>query len=177
VTAIRVLLIALLLAPGAYAADGLSGAHDFDFEFGDWKVHHRVKRANGEWYEMEGTSNTRPILGGFGNIEDNVFHRPEGESRGVALRAFDPKTAQWAIWWVDSRAPHGVLDPPVKGHFEKGVGTFYSDGEINGKPVRTRFMWSQITATSARWEQAFSYDAGKTWETNWVMEFRRVKQP
>jgi hypothetical protein len=169
----RLALALMAFALTCSAAD-LSGARDFDFEFGDWTVHHRVKRANGEWYEMDGTSNTRPILGGLGNVEDNVFHRPEGDSRGVAMRAYDPATAQWAIWWVDSRAPHGVLDPPVKGRFENGVGTFYSDGEINGKPTRTRFMWSQITPKSARWEQAFSYDAGKTWETNWIMEFRRT---
>ena len=80
-------LLATLSAPAESTANDLSGSHDFDFEFGDWTVHHRVKRANGEWYEFEGTSNTRPILGGLGNVEDNVFHRPEGDSRGVALRA------------------------------------------------------------------------------------------
>ena len=160
--------------PEAHAADDLSGAHDFDFEFGEWTVHHRVRRANGEWYEMDGLSNTRPVLGGTGNVEDNVFHRPEGDSRGLALRAYDPATASWAIWWVDSRAPHGALDPPVKGRFEKGIGRFYSDGEVNGKPMRTRYLWSNITKSSARWEQAFSFDAGKTWDTNWVMEFRRI---
>ena len=101
-TAIRVLLIALFFASGALAADDLSGARDFDFEFGDWTVHHRVKRASGEWYEFVGTANTRPVLNGLGNVEDNVFHRPEGDSRGLALRTYDPKTAQWAIWWVDS---------------------------------------------------------------------------
>lgn len=169
-------LIAVLLCLPVHAADDLSGAHDFDFEFGDWKVHHRVKRPNGEWYEMEGISNTRPILNGLGNVEDNLFHRPGGDTRGVAMRAYDPATAQWAIWWIDSRAPHGALDPPVKGRFEKGVGTFYSDGEI-GKPVRTRFTRSRITPKSARWEQAFSYDAGKTWDTNWIMEFVRADPP
>ena len=138
-------VLASAFAPRAVAADDLSGAHDFDFEFGDWTVHHRVKRATGEWYEFEGTANARPILGGLGNVEDCLFHRPGGDTRGVAMRTYDPATAQWAIWWVDSRAPHGTLDPPVKGRFEKGVGNFYSDGEINGKPVRTRFTWSQIT--------------------------------
>jgi hypothetical protein len=170
-------LLAALFALPLHAADDLSGARDFDFEFGDWKVHHRIKRANGEWYEMEGTSNTRPILNGLGNVEDNLFHRPGGDTRGVAIRAYDPATAQWAIWWIDSRAPHGALDPPVKGRFEKGVGTFYSDGEIDGKPVRTRFTWFRITPKSARWEQAFSYDTGKTWDTNWIMEFVRADSP
>jgi len=176
--ALATLALALCILAGtgrAIAAGDLSGAHDFDFEFGDWNVHHRVKRATGEWIEFEGTANARPILGGLGNVEDCLFHRPAGDTRGVAMRTYDPASAQWAIWWVDSRTPHGALDPPVKGRFEKGVGTFYSDSEINGKPVRTRFTWSAITASAARWEQAFSYDAGKTWETNWVMEFRRTK--
>jgi hypothetical protein len=166
-------LALLFCATPSPAADDLSGAHDFDFEFGDWNVHHRLKRPGGEWYEFEGTSNTRPILNGLGNVEDNLFHRPGGDTRGVALRTYDPATATWAIWWVDSRVPHGALDPPVRGRFEKGVGTFYSDSEVNGKPVRTRFIWSAITPTTARWEQAFSHDAGKTWETNWVMQFTR----
>ncbi len=34
--------------------------------------------------------------------------------------------------------------------------------------------WSDITPTLARWEQAFSPDGGKSWETNWIMEFTRV---
>lgn len=172
-----VLAIATCLAtPISASAAGadLSGAHDFDFEFGEWQVQHRLKRPNGEWLEMVGTASVRPILGGLGNVEDNVFHRPTGNTRGLALRTYDPATASWAIWWVDGRAPHAALDPPVKGRFRDGVGTFYSDSEVDGKPVRTRFIWSRITRTSARWEQAFSHDAGQTWDTNWIMEFRRA---
>jgi hypothetical protein len=29
------------------------------------------------------------------------------------------------------------------------------------------------TPDSCRWEQAYSADGGKTWETNWIMEFTR----
>ena len=94
--------------------------------------------------------------------------------RGVGLRSYDPKTGQWAIWWVDSRSPHGAVDPPVKGKFANGVGTFYADDTLRGKPIRVRFTWSKITPTSAHWEQAFSPDGGKTWEVNWTMEFERV---
>ena len=166
----------LSVAPSmpAPAADDFSGVHDFDFEHGSWNVHHRIKRPTGEWYEMEGTSQTRPMLGGQGNVEDNLFHRPTGDTRGVAIRAYDPATATWAIWWIDSRFPHNPLDPPMIGKFVNGVGTFYSDSEINGKMTRTRFIWTHKGKT-AHWEQAFSTDSGKTWDTNWIMEFRRAQ--
>jgi Protein of unknown function (DUF1579) len=166
------ILVASTLLAGSPTGDG---SHDFDFEHGEWRVHHRVKRGpKGEWSEFEGTASVRPLMNGTANIEDNVFNKADGVARGVALRAYDPKTKQWAIWWVDGRDPHGALDPPVKGAFENGVGTFFSDGMLNGKMTRIRYMWSRITATSARWEQAYSTDAGKTWDTNWTMDFTRA---
>jgi hypothetical protein len=152
-----------------------AGEHGFDFEFGNWHVHHRTKRASGEWVEFDGTSSDRGLNDGSANVEENTFHRPTGDTQGIALRTFDKKTGLWAIWWVDSRDPHAALDPPVKGRFVDGVGTFYSDGIVNGKPQRTRYIWSHITPTSARWEQAFSQDEGATWDTNWVMEFERIR--
>jgi len=152
----------------------VGGAHDFDFEFGNWHVHHRLERPSGEWVEFEGTSSDRALNDGSANVEENTFHRPTGDTQGIALRTFDRKTGLWAIWWVDSRDPHGALDPPVKGRFVNGIGTFYSDDVVDGKPRRTRFIWSHITSASARWEQAFSLDDGKTWDTNWVMEFKRA---
>ena len=94
-----------------------------------------------------------------------------GSDQGLVR--FDPKTEQWSIWWLDGRDPSGDIDPPVKGRFENGVGAFFGDITLNGKPMRMRFIWSHITPTSARWEQAYSADAGKTWETNWTMNFQR----
>jgi hypothetical protein len=153
-----------------------TGIHGFDFEYGRWRVHHRVKSAaEGTWKEFDGTCATRPFMAGQGDIEEHIFSRPTGITYGTAIRAFDSKSEEWAIWWVDSRYPHLPLDPPVKGRFENGVGTFYADGPVNGKIVRTRFIWSQITRTSARWEQASSEDGGKSWDTNWIMEFRRIR--
>jgi hypothetical protein len=160
------------IAPNA----GSQGIHGFDFEYGKWRVHHRVKSAgDGAWKEFDGTCTARPFMAGQGDIEEHVFSRPTGVSYGTALRAFDLKTEEWAIWWIDSRYPDLPLDPPVKGRFANGVGTFYSDSLVDGKTVRTRFIWSQITPASAHWEQASSEDAGKTWDTNWIMEFRRVQ--
>jgi len=70
-----------------------------------------------------------------------------------------------------------VLQPPVVGSFSDGLGLFYADDHHGDIPVLVRFQWSEITGSSARWDQAFSTDDGETWETNWVMEFTRVSDP
>jgi hypothetical protein len=161
-------------APG----EDLSGIDDFAFEVGSWRVHHRVLKVQPDgtrlWLEYNGTSRNHEIMGGQANIEDNVIHAPDGTRRGVAIRSYDRSNGNWAIWWIDGRHPHGAMDPPMVGRFVDGVGTFYCDIVLDGKPVRTRFIWSHITPTSARWEQALSYDTGKTWQVNWIMTFERV---
>jgi hypothetical protein len=156
----------------------LSGLHDFDLRVGHWRAHHRrlKERLAGsrEWVEFDGTCVFQQLMGGRANMDDNVFDMPGGAYRGVTLRAYDPKTAEWAIWWLDGRNPFGDLDPPVKGRFQNGVGTFYADDTLRGRKIRVRFIWSHISAISAHWEQAFSADGGRTWETNWITDFRRM---
>ncbi len=160
----------------AKADSDMTGAHDFDFLIGDWRVHHRVNKAGpgAPWVEFDSHCSERPLMGGLANVEEHRFEKPDGVSYGVAVRTYDPATATWAIWWYDSRFPHGDVDPPMKGRFEKGVGHFYSDSTLDGQPIKVRFIWTSIDAQNARWEQAYSRDAGATWETNWVMDFVRA---
>jgi hypothetical protein len=161
------------------SAPNLAHLHDFDFLVGDWHVQHRQLKArlagSHEWVEFDGTCSMHKLMNGYSNVDDNVINKPSGSYKGVGLRSYDPVSGQWAIWWLDSRAPFADLDPPVKGNFVNGVGTFYANDTLNGKPIRVRFVWSHITANSAQWEQAYSPDGGKTWETNWVMHFTRVQ--
>lgn len=165
----------LLLAASTIASEPVrDGSRDFDFLMGEWQVHHRsMSPATREWMEYDGTCQARLMLDGRGNFEEHVLGSPRGTYRAVGFRTYDAKTGLWAIWWIDGRAPHGPVDPPVKGRFEDGVGQFFSDDVVDGKPRRTRYTWSQITPRSARWDQAYSLDGGKTWETNWVMSFVR----
>jgi hypothetical protein len=164
--------------PKSVPSPNLTGLHDFDLRVGTWKMHNRRLKERladcHEWEEFDGTQTLWPIMNGWANVDDNVLKLPGGEYRGVSLRAYDAKTGQWAIWWLDGRNPFGELDPPVKGRFEHGIGTFYADDKLRGKPIRVRFLWSRITHDSAHWEQAFSPDGGKTWETNWTADFQRV---
>lgn len=156
-----------------------SSVNDFDFLVGRWTVHHhRLKErlaGSTEWEDFGGTSELRKLMGGQGNVDDNVIELPGGTYRAVSLRSFDPNTRQWAIWWLDGRDPHHPLDPPMVGSFSKGIGTFYADDTFKGRPIKVRYLWSDITANSCHWEQAFSPDSGKTWETNWVMDLTRAQ--
>jgi hypothetical protein len=154
-----------------------SEVHDFDFLPGRWTVHHRRLKerlaGSDKWEEFDGTSTAWPLLGGAGNIDDNVLELPEGTYRAITLRSFDPVANRWSIWWLDGRNP-GVLDPPVVGRFEDGVGTFIGRDTFRGRPILVRFLWSTISDTTWRWEQAFSPDDGASWEVNWVMELTRA---
>jgi hypothetical protein len=149
-------------------------ATDFDFEHGTWTVAHRrlqtrLKGAN-DWQDFAGRSQTSPVLGGAGNIEDNWLDFPGAAYRAIAIRSFDAGTGNWAIWWLDQRAPHG-LDVPVIGRFADHVGSFLADDTHDGRPVRLRFQWHTADPAAPRWEQALSADGGATWETNWIMQF------
>lgn len=150
---------------------------DFDFAVGEWRVLHRRLRDRlvgcTDWIEFDGEMSTQKVLGGYGNIEDNLLHLPEGSYRAIAVRSFDAQKGQWSIWWLDGRAP-GQLDVPVVGSFDGGIGTFYAEDTLNGVPVRIRFNWFTADPDKPRWEQAFSDDGGASWETNWTMEFRRA---
>lgn len=149
---------------------------DFDFQQGSWKVRHsrlKVRLSNCvEWEEFEGSCEQRPILGGNGNIEDNVLNMESGSYHAIAVRSYDPATGLWAIWWLDGRAPHS-LDVPVKGRFDGGVGSFFADDQLDGMPVKLRFLWLRTNTATPRWEQALSADGGANWETNWTMDFVR----
>jgi hypothetical protein len=150
------------------------GRRDFDFLFGSWRVHNRklLRRLEGctDWEEFETSLETRPVLGGLGNM-DRFSDDTSWEA--LTLRLFDPDARLWRIWWAATTRP-GHLDPPLTGSFVDGRGTFFGDDLHEGRPVRVRFDWKDITPTSATWEQAFSPNEGETWETNWVMALARI---
>jgi hypothetical protein len=165
---------------GVQATDGRG---DFDFHMGRWRVHHRLLRGRltgaTSWEECEGTAVQRPILSGLGNIDEYVIERASGRRQGAAIRLFDPAAQEWSIYWADDVTGglvYGKLGDPAIGHFRDGRGEFYSYDPFDSKHIWCRIAWFEITATSCRWEQSFSVDGGRKWETNWIMEYIRQQQ-
>ncbi|MCP2336045.1 hypothetical protein [Actinomadura rupiterrae] len=150
------------------------GRSDFDFIYGRWRVHNRklvdvTDPSCEEWTEFEGRSEADPILAGIGHI-DRIW---TDTFEGFTLRQFDPNARVWRIWWAATSRP-GHLDPPVEGSFKDGRGLFYCDDVLGGHEVKVRFEWTIPSPDAPRWEQAFSYDGGATWRTNWTMQLTRM---
>ncbi len=155
------------------------GRRDFHFLFGRWRISNckladPLQANASHWLEFESTSVVRPILGGLGNTD--AYSAPEfpgrGPFEGLALRLFDPRTKQWRIWWTSTAQP-GTLDTPLVGRFANGEGRFECDDLLSGRSVKVRYEWKDVTPTAARWEQAFSFDTGETFQTNWLQQLSR----
>jgi hypothetical protein len=152
------------------------GQHDFDFNFGIWKTHvsRRVHPLTGskEWVEYDGTSVVSKIWNGRASLFELDVSGPAGHVEGVGLRLYNPETHQWNLNWANSS--DGVINKPMIGEFKDGRGEFFDQEEFNDRMILARNVFSDVTPDSSRFEQAFSNDGGKTWETNWVMIFRRL---
>jgi len=150
---------------------------DFDFNIGVWKTHvsRLVHPLTGShtWTGYDGTSLVHTVWQGRADLFELEVAGPAGRIEALGLRLYNPKTHQWSLNWANSR--DGVMTTPsVVGGFKDGVGEFTDEETLNGKPIRVRNRFFDIRPNSSRFEQAFSGDGGKTWETNWIMTFDRI---
>ncbi|HEY2473497.1 MAG TPA: hypothetical protein VGI19_01730 [Candidatus Cybelea sp.] len=169
--------IAPIAAPNyPVSATSRDGRNDFNFEFGTWRTHYRLlrKRLAGshDWYDCYGTSIIRAFWNGGGNLEDGDLKCHDRYIGGLTLRLYDRQTHQWTLWWGTRKL--GVAPPPQIGHYDAdGVGRFYAYDTWHGTPVINRFQWTKVNG-NPHFEQAYSVDHGRTWETNWTTEYERV---
>ena len=153
------------------------GQHDFDFEIGTWKTHLRrllhPLTGSTTWVEYEGTTVVRKVWNGRANLVELVADGPEGHFEGLNLRLYNPQSRQWSLNFANSN--NGTMSQPTIGEFKNGRGEFFDQETFNGRAILVRFVISDITPTSCRFEQSFSADGGKTWEVNWIAIDTRVK--
>ena len=152
------------------------GQHDFDFHLGSWKseISHIQHSPTGAttWVKCKGSLVARKVWEGRAQIEELEADCPSGHIEDLLLFLYNPESHQWSL--NAATANDGVVARPMFGEFKNGRGEFYDQEMIKDKAILVRQVWSDITPTSHRFEQAFSDDGGKTWEVNFVASLTRA---
>ena len=150
-------------------------SNDFDFLLGNWKVvNTRLKDwlcDSKIWIEFESEHTEKRLEDGNGNFAFHQYTRQGSIIERSVLRLYDEQSQYWKINRVDSWSD--LLIPSLHGTFWQNKGSFLSKGIFHGIDVLVWVEWTKICKTYACWEQALSSDNGRTWETNWQMEFFR----
>src|SRR5271168_2995212 len=74
-------------------------------------------------------------------------------------------------WWAQT--PGSSTTAFLVGQFTGNRGEFYDQEEYKGRAILVRYVWTNISPKSARMEQSFSADGGKSWEVNWICDLSR----
>ena len=172
-----ILALVVCAAAAPTVAQKHDGQHDFDFEIGTWKTHLRrlVHPLTGSttWVEYDGTTVVRKVWNGRANLVELDVKGPAGHIEALSLRLYNPESRQWSLNFSNSAG--GTMSQPTIGEFKNGRGEFYDQETLNGRAIFVRFVISDVTPNSCRFEQAFSDDGGKTWEVNWIATDTRLK--
>jgi hypothetical protein len=172
-TGIIVALLAVtakrMTAQAAVDTSTRDGRHDFDFNIGRWRTQLRRLDApltgSNRWFEYEGTSVVRSLLGGDASLVELDVTGPAGRIEGVLLRLYDGQARQWTMHYASRKG--GQLTAPLVGEFRGNRAEFFGQEVVNGRTILVRFVISAITPDSAIFEQFFSPDGGRSWELNW----------
>ncbi|HEY2444310.1 MAG TPA: hypothetical protein VGI20_01045 [Rhizomicrobium sp.] len=168
------LFAAPAVAPGAPAYR--DGVHDFDFVLGTFHTHIRrladPLTGSNKWVVYDGTKTDVAMLSGAGSLETIEADGP-GHLELMTLRLYNSTSHQWSLNFSSSKS--GQLSTPSIGEFRDGVGTFMNQEDYNGRSILVRHLWSRITRNSYHYEQAFSADFGKSWESNFVADLVRTE--
>jgi hypothetical protein len=160
---------------GAAPVPPPDGAHDFDFNFGTWHTHIRrlphPLRGGNAWVTYDGTVTVRRVWGGAASVEEVEANGPD-HLEFVNVRLYNKASHQWSLNGASSA--DGRLGTPMFGQFERGRGVFYDQETFDGRTILDRQTFFDITPESYAFEQAFSDDGGKTWESNFVAHLTRT---
>jgi hypothetical protein len=151
------------------------GQHDFDFLVGKWRQHNR-RLVEKHWIEFDSTAVARRMWGGRANVDEFEAETPSGHLEGMTVRLYNADRHDWSIY-SSSGTPGAFSSPASVGRFVNGRGEFYEHEELDGRPVYVRLLWEVRSPKQYHWEQAFSRDEGKTWETNWIIDSMKVEGP
>ncbi len=130
--------------------------HEFDFWIGNWDVY---------WEDKQGVNFVLRIL------DDAVIKENfEGDGLvGISVSTFSKEDNHWHQTWVDNTGSY--LD--FVGDFADGKMILVRNGIVEGKPVKQRMVWYDISKDAFLWNWERSDDNGTTWRELWKLEYKR----
>jgi len=159
-----------LLAPLQVDSSAPSPHHQFDFWIGEWSVQNRHFQEDGSWKDGDVTrARITPVCGHRAVLEEWAGPFRGSFMNGFSLRAYDPAREDWDLllfWTTDGNGGFGRL----RGGFRHGRGEFFSGA---GDDLQ-RYTFSDALPDSVRWDSALTSDGGRSWRTDWIMEFSRT---
>lgn len=136
--------------------------HQFDFWIGNWEVFGPKGKA--------GESHIERILDSCVILE-NWTSAKLGYT-GKSFNTYNASTGQWQQTWVDNA---GGSTEYLRGNAEKDKMVFYADKNAGkgGKNFLRRLSFYKLSNDKVRQHGERSDDDGKTWTTEYDLEYRR----
>lgn len=132
---------------------------------GTWKIHQERMTPQGQWttepqtpiWSFEWAMDGHAVLDRWESKVLNPATQDSIPFHGINLRTYNAKKEKWQVEWVDNVTNKFV---PFEGTSKPGE--FKMEG-INtlGRLAKIRFF--DFTPNSFKWEQAWTFDEGKTW--------------
>lgn len=140
-------------------------SRQFDFWVGTWDL----DWTDAQGKKQKGTNIITKIFGGC-VIEENFSTAGPNPYLGRSHSVYDARGGVWKQTWVDSGGAY--LD--FSGSFESGKMTLRREMTgPRGNKILQRMIFSNIQKDSFLWDWESSADGGKTWTTNWKINYNR----
>jgi hypothetical protein len=141
-----------------------------DFLIGDWKVDANVRLADGTWEQSPATSQIKPDLSGCLLSERFAGTRAGHAFTALALMAFNNTSKKLQRVWSDSE--HGLLIM-YEGNRSGNEIILETEILLDGRSVKLRNAYLEISESSFSLESGRSTDGGKTWITVTRLRYKR----
>ncbi len=160
----------LIIAQSAIAQSPCSTPEfrQFDFWVGEWE-------AFGPKGNKSGDSKITVILDSCVILEEWTGTSNQGFAyKGKSFNAYNVATKQWQQTWTDNT---GNTTEFLRGEGSDGKIIYYADRvtDAKGNIFKRRLTFTKLDTNKVRQFGEKSDDDGKTWKTEYDLEYRRIK--
>jgi hypothetical protein len=137
----------------------------FDFWLGEWDLAYVESGKAGR-----SRNHVTKTLDGCAILEE-FSGAPGTRLNGRSFSVFDRATRHWKQTWVDNTASY--LD--FTGGFVDGSMVLSREAPGDSRKFHQRMVWEEIKGDSLKWLWQRSDDGGKTWSTQWEIDYKRAR--